>query len=99
MSNFLILMSGGTTPVINSTLSGILKVLKNKKVKVFSGKPGISGVLENNFLDISNFNLNKIKSIGLVPGSHYIGTTRVKILYSIEIDKFKNILKKKILPI
>ena len=31
MSNFLILMSGGTTPVINSTLVGILKVLKKKE--------------------------------------------------------------------
>ena len=35
MSNFLILMSGGTTPVINSTLVGILKVLKKKKNKGF----------------------------------------------------------------
>ena len=47
--NFLILMSGGTTPVINSTLVGIIESVKKKssKIKVFSGQPGMDGVLKN----------------------------------------------------
>ena len=42
--NFLILMSGGTTPVINSTLVGIIQKVKKKssQIKIFSGQPGIS---------------------------------------------------------
>jgi len=41
--NFLIVMSGGTTPVINSTLVGIIEKIKKKsqKIKIFSGQPGI----------------------------------------------------------
>ena len=48
IKNFLILMSGGTTPVINSTLVGIIQKIKKKshKIKIFSGKPGIDGVLK-----------------------------------------------------
>ena len=32
-SNFLILMSGGTTPVINSTLNGIVEKIKKNPLK------------------------------------------------------------------
>ena len=48
-------MSGGTTPVINSTLVGIIKTVKKKssKIKIFSGLPGVDGVLKNNFIDLT----------------------------------------------
>lgn len=95
MSNFLILMSGGTTPVINSTLSGILKTLKSKRVKIYSGNQGIVGVLKNSFLNLSNFSISKIKKIAHVPGSHFIGTTRMQKLKSKEISILRNSLKKK----
>ncbi len=97
MSNFLILMSGGTTPVINSTLVGILKVLKKKKIKVFSGTPGLEGVLNNQFIDLSNLSQIKIKHMRDTPGSHFIGTSRLKKLTTSEILKLKSIfLRKKI---
>ena len=97
MSNFLILMSGGTTPVINSTLVGILKVLKKKRIKVFSGMPGLDGVLNGKFIDLSNLSHTKIKLIGDTPGSHFTGTSRLKKLTTSEILKLKSIfLKKKI---
>ena len=88
-------MSGGTTPVINSTLAGILKVLKKKKQIVYSGFPGLDGVLKNKFINLSNFSYSKIKDMGQTPGSQYIGTTRVKKLSSDDIKKLNFILKRK----
>lgn len=90
-------MSGGTTPVINSTLAGILKVLRKKNKKVFCGKPGLDGVLNNKFLDLSNLSQTKIKLMRNTPGSHFTGTSRLKKLTNSEILKLKsNLLRKKI---
>ncbi|WP_075534758.1 6-phosphofructokinase [Candidatus Pelagibacter communis] len=97
MSSLLILMSGGTTPVINSTLIGILKVLKKKRIKVFSGMPGLDGVLNDQFLNLSNLSQTKIRLLRNTPGSHFTGTSRLKKLTNSEILKLKSIfLKKKI---
>ena len=101
-SNFLILMSGGTTPVINSTLNGIVEKIKKKssKIKVFSGYPGIDGVLKNNFVELNKFSKLKLKKISKTPGSHIIGTTRLKKLNNREILIFKkNLIKKNITKI
>lgn len=95
MNNFLILMSGGTTPVINSTLSGILKIIKKRKNKIFVGSPGIKGVLDNNLINLSNISNLKIKKIGDAPGSHFFGTSRVNKLNNLELKKFKTILYKR----
>ena len=98
-NNFLILMSGGTTPVINSTLFGIIEKIKKKssKIKIFSGYPGIDGVLKNNFIDLTKFSKSKLKKISKTPGSHIVGTTRLKKLNNTEINIFKkNLLNKKI---
>ena len=96
-NNFLILMSGGTTPVINSTLVGIIKKIKKKSlnIKIFSGFPGIDGVLKNKFINLSKVSLKKIEKISRIPGSHFVGTTRLKKLNKKEINQFKNNLEKK----
>ena len=95
MSNFLILMSGGTTPVINSTLAGILKTLRKKKIKVFSGSPGLEGFLRGQIKNLSNLSLAKINKMGETPGSHFIGTSRLTKLNAIEVKKLKSKLDKK----
>ncbi len=86
-------MSGGTTPVINSTLVGIIESVKKKssKIKVFSGQPGMDGVLKNNFINLTRYSKLNLKNISKIPGSHIVGTTRLKRLNIKEI----NILKKK----
>ena len=91
IKNFLILMSGGTTPVINSTLVGIIQKIKKKshKIKIFSGKPGIDGVLKNNFIDLTKISSSELKIISKTPGSHVVGTTRLKKLSSKEIKLLK----------
>ena len=85
-------MSGGTTPVINSTLAGILRILKKKKTNVFSGSPGLEGVLNNKFVNLSNFSHTKIKNMGETPGSHFIGTSRLRKLSTFQIKKLRSIL-------
>jgi ATP-dependent phosphofructokinase / diphosphate-dependent phosphofructokinase len=95
MSNFLILMSGGTTPVINSTLAGILQTLTKKNIKAYSGMPGLEGVLKKKIIPLSNFSKSKIDKMNLTPGSHFIGTSRIKKLDNDQIRLFKQILKKK----
>ena len=95
--NFLILMSGGTTPVINATLSGIVQICKKSKVKAYAGVPGIQGVLKNKIIDLTNFSKIKLSKIETTPGSHFIGTTRLKKLNDKEILLLeKNLIKKNI---
>lgn len=97
--NFLILMSGGTTSVINSTLVGIIESIKKKssKTKIFSGHPGMDGVLKNNFINLTGYTKLNLKNISKIPGSHIVGTTRLKRLNIKEINILKkNLLKKKI---
>ena len=95
--NFLVLMSGGTTPVINSTLVGIITELKKKNIQVFSGKPGIEGVEKNKFVNLSKISKSKLSELKYIPGSHFIGTTRIKKLNYKEIKKIeKNLISKNI---
>ena len=58
-------MSGGTTPVINSTLIGILKVLKKLKFRM----PGLMG-FNDQFLNLSNLSQTKIRLFE-ISGSFY----------------------------
>ena len=96
-SNFLILMSGGTTPVINSTLSGIIEKIQKKssKIKIYLGHPGIDSVLKNNFKDLTKFSKFNLKKISITPGSHFVGTTRLKKLNNLKINIFKKKFNKK----
>ena len=46
MANLLVAMSGGTSPVINATLVGIIKAARRTKAfqYVLAGLPGIEGI-------------------------------------------------------
>ena len=95
--NFLVMMSGGTTPVINSTLVGIIKELKRKNIKVFSGKQGIEGVKKNKFINLNKISKLKLNQLQYTPGSHFIGTTRIEKLTNAEIKNIeKNLIAKNI---
>lgn len=96
MNNFLVLMSGGTTPVINATLYGIIKKIKKKKnIKIYSGKKGIDGVLNSKFIDLTKYSKSEIKKMYSTPGSHFVGTTRLKKLNNIQLKILRKNLKKK----
>lgn len=95
MSNFLILMSGGTTPVINATLVGIVEKIMKTNKKVYSGLPGLEGVLTNRLINLTELHKKKLSRIESTPGSHFIGTTRLKRLTESEIKLLEKILIKK----
>ena len=95
MNNFLILMSGGTSPVINSTLVGIIDRVKFAKKKIYSAISGIEGVKKNKFIDLTNLSRKKLREMSLIPGSHFTGTSRISVLNKHEIQKIQKVLKKK----
>ncbi|NRA73971.1 MAG: 6-phosphofructokinase [Rickettsiales bacterium] len=90
MNNLLITMSGGTTTVINATLVGIIKeARKNAKIeKIYAGYPGISGVLNENIVDLTKIRETELNKLYYTPSSAFIGTTRVKPL---NFDELKNL--------
>lgn len=95
--NFLLTMSGGTTPVINSTLVGVIKGIKKfyPKSKFYISKPGIVGILNNNIFELKLNKLNNkiLKKIKLLPGSSLTGTSRIEKFNNNNLLKFEKILK------
>ena len=90
-NNLLVTMSGGTSTVINSTLFGIIKEVKEKKTFgcVYAGVPGLQGVLNKkivNLLEMSNSQLEKMRN---TPGSSTIGTSRISKLSSMKTSDLK----------
>jgi 6-phosphofructokinase 1 len=69
---------GGPTSVINRTLFGVANELRKKDIEVWGPIRGIDGVLNNDFLIISEFSELKIESIRKKPGS-YLGTSKFNV--------------------
>lgn len=80
--NFILTMSGGTTPVINSTLVGVIKGIKRyyPHSKLYIPKPGIVGILTNEIyeLDIRALRVTTLNKMKILPGSSLTGTSRIK---------------------
>ncbi len=79
-SNALIIQSGGSTPVINRSLSGILleSLKTNSFDKLLGGIHGIKGLLNKNIIDLSNIKASDISLIAKTPGAA-LGSSRHKI--------------------
>ena len=95
--NFILTMSGGTTPVINSTLTGVIKGIKKfyPHSKLYIPKPGIIGLLTNNIyeLDLQKFDKKILKQIKMLPGSSLTGTSRVERFNDEQIQTIKTTLQ------
>ena len=66
--------SGGVTAVINATASSlIIEARKNKKHigKVYAGKNGILGALNEELIDTSKESISNIKSLQYIPGGAF----------------------------
>jgi 6-phosphofructokinase/glycosyltransferase involved in cell wall biosynthesis len=98
-NNIFIAMSGGTTAVINSTLAGILKyIYETKKFdNIFFGSnnSGIMGLIDNNLEILSDLSIYDIKNLKNLPGSGFIGTTRIHKINENDILKIKNTINTK----
>jgi ATP-dependent phosphofructokinase / diphosphate-dependent phosphofructokinase len=88
-SNLLVTMSGGTTSVINATLVGIVETARHSGAmnRVYAGFPGISGILEESIVDLTDISVSDLRKLYYTPASGLIGTTRVSILNSDELAR------------
>jgi 6-phosphofructokinase len=81
-SNVVVAQSGGPTPVINSTLRGIVEMCKampDRFGTVYAGFHGIEGVLKEELLDMSAQSREEICLLSVTPAAGGIGTCRYKL--------------------
>jgi ATP-dependent phosphofructokinase / diphosphate-dependent phosphofructokinase len=82
MKNLLIAQSGGPSPVINSSLRGVIEMAKafpDKIGKIYAGWHGIEGVLKEELLDLSIQKEEEVSLLRNTPAAGAIGTCRYKI--------------------
>ena len=80
--NVIVAQSGGPSPVINSSLRGIIdtcKMFPEKFGKIYAGWHGIEGVLKEELLDISAQTEEEIALLRYTPAAGSIGTCRYKL--------------------
>ncbi len=78
--NFAVAQSGGPTAAINATLLGVIEGAMESGAKIFGAVNGIKGVIEDNFLNLSEIfeskeNRDLLKN---TPGA-YLGSCRIKL--------------------
>ena len=97
MMNLLVMMSGGTTPVINATLTGIIKKAQQSRLisKIYAAKNGINGVYSNNFYEFTDLSDEQLEKLKNTPGSSSIGTSRVAKLSKDQLDEFIGVCEEK----
>ena len=80
--NVIVAQSGGPSPVINSSLRGIIETCRmfpDKFGKVYGGWHGIEGVLNEELIDLSSQNEEEIVLLRNTPAAGSIGTCRYKL--------------------
>jgi len=81
-NNVVVAQSGGPTPVINSTLRGIVEMCREMPDKfgtIYAGFHGIEGVLKEELLDLSAQSQEEIHLLSVTPAAGGIGTCRYKL--------------------
>ena len=78
--NLLIAHGGGPTAVVNASLAGVIcSAQKEKDIgKILAARHGVEGLLEEDFIDLTDFNQDSIKRLKTTPASA-IGTCRLKV--------------------
>ncbi len=80
--NVIVAQSGGPSPVINSSLRGIIdtcRMFPETFGTIYAGWHGIEGVLKEELLDISAQNEDEIALLRYTPAAGSIGTCRYKL--------------------
>lgn len=80
--NVIVAQSGGPSPVINSSLRGVIegcRAYPDKIGKVYAGWHGIEGVLKEELLDLSSQPQREIDLLANTPAAGAIGTCRYKL--------------------
>ena len=93
--NLLIAQSGGPSPVINSSLRGVVEAARafpGKVEKIYAGYHGIEGVLKEELLDLSCQKEEEIALLRNTPAAGAIGTCRYKVK-SKQLEDFDRIVE------
>ncbi|MCD6520220.1 MAG: diphosphate--fructose-6-phosphate 1-phosphotransferase [Anaerolineae bacterium] len=80
--NVVVAQSGGPSPVINSSLRGVVETCRempDRFGKIYAGYHGIEGVLKEELLDLSAQDPEEISLLGVTPAAGAIGTCRYKL--------------------
>ena len=92
--NVIVAQSGGPSPVINSSLRGVLetcKLLPETFGTVYAGWHGIEGVLKEELLDLSAQDEDEVALLRYTPAAGSIGTCRYKLKKNQDED-FKRVI-------
>lgn len=86
--NVLVAQSGGPSPVINSSLQGVIETCKMfpEFGTIYGGWHGIEGVLKEELLDLSAQSNEEISLLRTTPAAGAIGTCRYKLKSSQQED-------------
>jgi ATP-dependent phosphofructokinase / diphosphate-dependent phosphofructokinase len=79
--NLVVAQSGGPTPVINSSLRGIIEAARQFRAigTVYGARHGIEGVLKEELLDLSAQTAEEVGLLRYTPAAGSIGTCRYKL--------------------
>jgi len=81
-SNVIVAQSGGPSPVINSSLRGVIdtcKTFPETFATIYAGWHGIEGVLKEELLDLSAQDEDEVALLRYTPAAGSIGTCRYKL--------------------
>ena len=79
--NLVVAQSGGPSPVINSTLRGIIETCRDLEQvgTVYGARHGIEGVLKEELIDLSAQSAEEVALLRTTPAAGSIGTCRYKL--------------------
>jgi 6-phosphofructokinase 1 len=95
VSNVVVAQSGGPTPVINSSLYGVVEACQEMPGRfgtLYAGHHGIEGVLKEELLNLSAQDPEEIALLRTTPASGAVGTCRYK-LKSDQVEDFERIIE------
>jgi len=78
--NILIAHGGGPTPVMNSSLQGVIEGVRasRRKCKLYAGRYGVEGILNDDLIDLTDISESTIQKLSVTPASA-IGSCRKKL--------------------
>ena len=92
--NAIVAQSGGPSPVINSSLRGVIETCRmfpDTFGKVYAGWHGIEGVLKEELLDLSAQDEEEVALLRYTPAAGSIGTCRYKLKKN-QVEDFQRVI-------
>ena len=94
--NVVVAQSGGPSPVINSSLRGVIEACADYPDsfgKIYAGWHGIEGVLREELLDLSSQPREEVELLSTTPAAGAIGTCRYKLKKEQDFERVVEVFK------